>query len=293
LLGEVYALICAFLWALSSTMVKSQAHKLDVVLLGALRTMPALFIYWGLLFFLGQIDDLGQLSLRSWGFLLGSTVVGLFVGDQLYFHSMKRIGLARALPLSTIYPFFTLILATLFLGEALGWPVVLGAVLIVAGAYLLAFPRGADRLDRTRGQQRVELGGVAMALVAALCWSGSTVMMRVGLEDVGVVLANAVRLSALAVMLLGMALRQRSLVQVKDCGMQTLGIVVLSGIVGTGLGSFTLLSAVKLAGAAKTSILTATAPLFAVPFSLILREKVSAWTLLGTVLTMLGVWLTI
>jgi drug/metabolite transporter (DMT)-like permease len=50
---------------------------------------------------------------------------------------------------------------------------------------------------------------------------------------------------------------------------------------------------VQEAGAAKTSVLTAITPLFGVPFSLILRERLSGRTVLGTALTVVGVGLTI
>ena len=290
--GELYAIACAFLWALSSALIKSQVHKMPVVSLGAWRTVPALLLYWGLLLFSRRAGELFELPLRTWAFLAGSTLVGLVVGDLLYFQSMKRIGLSRAMPLSTTYPFFTMILALLFLDEQLGWAVVVGALLIAAGAYLLAFPRQA-RLKGSDEIQDVNLPGVALALAAALCWATSTVMLRVGLEGMDITIANVVRLSVLMIALLPMALRQSKGGQFKKYGLPALSIVFLAGIVGTGLGTFAFLTAVQRAGAARTSILTSATPLFGVPFSLILKERVSRRTLLGTALTVAGVWLTV
>lgn len=291
--GEIYALACALLWALSSALLKSQTHKIHVVFLGALRTIPALLIYWGIVLFTGRVGELLNLPVRSWAYLAGSTLIGLVVGDSIYFQSMKLIGLSRAMPLSTTYPFFTMLLSLLFLDERFGWTVIGGAVLIAGGGYLLALHRGKERLVESQAVRRINSTGVVLALCAALCWSISTVLLRVGLEKADTTLANVVRLSVLMVALFAMTLKLGEIERIKAYGARSLGIVFLAGIVGTGLGTFTFLTAVQRAGAARTSILTATTPLFGVPFSLLLKERPSSRTLVGTSLTMVGVWLTL
>ena len=291
--GEVYAIACAFLWALSSALLKSQTHKMPVVLLAALRTIPAVSMYWGLLVFSGRINELVHLSLRTWAFLAGSTLVGLVLGDLFYFRSMKLIGLSRALPLSTTYPLFTVTLALLFLDEKLGWAIVGGAALTVAGACLLAFPQGIVRIRRSEATREVELVGVALALGAAICWASSTILLRLGLTGVDVAVANSIRLSVLLVVLVAILPKRGKIGRIRDYGLRSVSIVLVAGIIGTGLGTFAFLAAVQRAGAARASILTATSPLFGVPLSLILKEKLSRRTLLGTMLTMAGVWLTV
>ena len=43
--GEAFAIASAFCWALSSTLIKSQTNKIGIVLMGALRTIPAVLVY--------------------------------------------------------------------------------------------------------------------------------------------------------------------------------------------------------------------------------------------------------
>jgi len=297
--GEVYAIASAFLWALSSTLVKSQTEKISIVLMGALRTVPALLIYWSLLVFTGKSGVLLELSLRSWAFLAGATVLGLVIGDLIYFESMKYIGLSRALPLSTTYPFFTIILAFSFLDERITWSIVGGAVLIVGGALLLAFPRGmrSARQGIDTEARQSNLKGVTLALGAAALWGTSTVLLRQGLEGVEVTVANTVRLSILAPVLWVLAARRKELHTLgrytRGEGLKTLGVVTLTGVIGMSLGTFAYLAAVQRAGAARTSVLTSAMPLFGVPFSLLLGEKLTARAVMGTLLTISGVWLTI
>jgi DME family drug/metabolite transporter len=290
--GEVYAIACSFLWAVSSAMTKSQATKMSVVTLGAVRTVPGLLVYWALVLLSGKAREFARFSVRNWVFLGVSTLAGLIVGDLMYHKSLKQIGLARAMPLSMTYPFFTLTLAALFLREPFTWTILVGGALIAVGAYLLAAPRRSVP-TRVVPEAPGQWSGTALAIGAALCWGTSTVLLRVGIDGIDVVVANAIRLSLLAVTLLTISLSAGDLLRVRRHGTRTLGIVVLAGLTGTSLGTYTFLKAVQLAGAAKTSVLTATTPLFGVPISLLLGEKPTPRTLAGTALTMVGIWLTV
>ena len=265
---------------------------MDVISLAAWRSVPGLFISLGLLLYSGRVNDIFHLSLPTLALLIGSTFLGLGLGDLLYFRSMKLIGLARALPLSATYPFFTLILAVVFLSEQLSWAIVGGALLITGGAYLLGFPKGSGRI-RGPAVQEMDLRGVALAVLAAMCWAVSTVILRLGLEGVDIAVANSIRLSVLVIVLFAMLLQRKEIGRIREYGLRSLGIAFLAGVTGTGLGTFMFLAALQQAGAARTSILTATTPLFGVPFSLVLKEKLTSRTLLGTILTVVGVWLTI
>ena len=66
--------------------------------------------------------------------------------------------------------------------------------------------------------------------------------------------------------------------------------MLAAGLLGWGVAASLYSLAIKLAGPAKTSIVGATAPLFAIPLTMVfLHERPSRNTLLGTVLTIAGV----
>ena len=265
---------------------------MDLISLAAWRTLPALLMYLGLLVVSGQWNELLHLPSHLLLRLLLSTLVGLAVGDLFYFRSMKLIGLARGLALSAVYPFFTLILALLFLGERPSWAMIGGAALIAGSVYLLAFPRGI-RKPRSSATEDMDLRGVALALLAAVCWSVSIVILRGVLLELDVVLASSVRQFALVTILFATLLLRGEIGSIRKYGLRSLGTTMVAGIIGNGLGSLAFLTAVQRTGAAKTSILTSTMPLFAVPFSIMLREKLNSRVLLGIAAGVLGVWLTL
>ena len=67
-----------------------------------------------------------------------------------------------------------------------------------------------------------------------------------------------------------------------------------TSLVGTGLGSLFFVLSIQLAGAGRTAVLTSTAPLMAIPFSMLwLHERPTRWTLAGTLLTTLGIVLVV
>jgi DME family drug/metabolite transporter len=293
--GELYAILCALCWALSSTLLKSQTSRVDAISLAAWRTVPGLCIALGLLFYNGRVNDVLHIPLRALLLLVGATSLGLGLGDLVYIRSMKLIGLSRAMPLSATYPFFTVVLAMLFLGEHLTWAMAGGALLITGGAYLLAFPQTPPRSSSFLGhgsvERHVDRRGVTLALAAALCWACATVLTRLGLEEVDAVVANSVRLSVVVVGLFAVLLGRGEVGRIREHGLRALGIVLLAGMIGTGLGTYAFLTALELGGAAKTSILTSTTPLFGVPLSLALGEKLTLRVLGGTTLAVVGVWL--
>src|SRR5207248_1246894 len=104
--------------------------------------------------------------------------VGLVIGDSLYFEALKRIGVARAMPISMGYPVMTSLLAALLLGERLTAMSAVGMLATLVGVYLVAMP--AAGVARALSQQPASgyWAGVALAAVAAACWSLSAIAVK-------------------------------------------------------------------------------------------------------------------
>ena len=98
---------------------------------------------------------------QAWFFLILSTLLGLGLGDSLDFEAIKRIGVARAMPISMAYPVPAALGAVVLLHEPLGPLALLGVALTLGGVYLVAAPpRSTQPVD---GYWR----GVLLASVAA------------------------------------------------------------------------------------------------------------------------------
>jgi bacterial/archaeal transporter family protein len=80
--------------------------------------------------------SLGSVSSRDWLLIAGAGVSGAL--SWLFYFLALKTGLAtRVVAIDRLSIVFVVLLAAAFLGESLGWKVVLGALLMVGGAILV------------------------------------------------------------------------------------------------------------------------------------------------------------
>ncbi|MGE5620545.1 MAG: DMT family transporter [Sphingomonadaceae bacterium] len=292
MIGELSGLGCAAAWAVISTVMRSLSEKISPVVVNGLRCGFATITLVLLVVLLGHAGAVARLPLAGVAAILASGVLGQTVGDAVFVRSMKLLGASRAMPISSINPMLTLILAVAFLGEPLTWGAAGGTLLVICGVYLLAFPynplaHGAH----PRGPS--EKLGLMLALLAATCWSLSTILLRVGLASVDIFVANAVRMGTATVLLLGLDTFQSHGRIPVGLSRRSLVVVGMAGVLSA-FSSLMFLTAVHYAGAAKAATLSSTAPLFGLPLSIFfLREKFSRRIVLGTLLAVFGIWLVV
>jgi drug/metabolite transporter (DMT)-like permease len=111
-----------------------------------------------------------------------------------------------------------------------------------------------------------------------------------GMEGLDSIMVASFRTPALALVLFGIVAMRGTFPKLKALTRRDWVILVVGGIIGWGLGSMLFLLSVQLVGPTRAAILTSTAPLFALPMSVIfLKEEVNRMVLVGTAITVLGV----
>ena len=283
LLGEGVGLLSALAWAATGLLVRAHGAQMHALVINALRCTTA-----GMLFLLVWpfLSTRAPLPPLAWLLLGTSLLFGLGLGDSLYFEALKRIGVARAMPISMGYPVLAAIGAVVLLHESLGPLSALGILLTLSGVYLVALPARSGNASPVHGYWR----GVAMAAAAAVAWSCSTLALGPALQLVDVWTASAVRVPLVGALLWATAsranvlpsraalLHPRALVAIAATGMTSVAATAL------------FLQSVALAGAGRAAVLSATSPLFAVPFSVFLLRESASWRLAaGTLVSVLGV----
>jgi DME family drug/metabolite transporter len=218
-------------------------------------------------------------------------LTGLGLGDSLYFEALKRIGVTRAMPISMAYPVLASIGAVLLLHESMGPLSAVGIALTLGGVYLVAVRPStwSDGSNVKSGSPAGYWFGVALAGIAAVSWSFSTLALSPALQLVDASTATAIRTPLASALLFAAAGRAGVLPQVARLRGSTLAAVVGTGVMSvasTGL----FVWCVSLAGAGRAAVLTATSPLFAVPLSVLLLGEPGSWRIVaGTVASVLGV----
>jgi drug/metabolite transporter (DMT)-like permease len=280
------------MWALTSVLLASQAGRLRPLIMSAIRSVTASLILIGLLIATSGLVQMQEMTFITGISMAGSGIMGQAVGDTLYINALGSLGVTRTFPITnSAYPFITFILAVILLGEDVTWTLPIGGALIVTGiTWIVLEQRRAD----ADSDVRVELlRGVVLAVAAALAWATATVWLRGQQGDLTALGAASLRIpAACAAVLVTIAITSRGERPLRAVTRRSLGIVALAGILGTGLGSILFIYAVDDIGAARTAFLTTSAPVFALPMGVVfLAERITPRELIGTVLTIAGIWL--
>jgi drug/metabolite transporter (DMT)-like permease len=245
----------------------------------------------------GQFADASALTIFS---MAASGILGQALGDTLYINGLAILGVNRSFPITnSAYPFLTLLLAILLLGEDLTWTLPIGGVLIVSGIVWIVREQHAAEANNP---VRVDvMRGVLFALAAASAWSLATIVLRGQQGNLDAVGAANLRIPAASLSVWATIAMTRNRFGSASARPdpspapitpQGIAMVALAGLIGTGVGSVLFIYAVEDLGAARTAFLTTSAPLFALPMGfLFLRERLTPRILFGTVATIGGIWL--
>ena len=122
--------------ALTSILAKIGIEGVNSNLATAIRTFVVLLMSWGMVFLTNAQTGLGEISRRSWLFLILS---GLATGGSwLCYYKALQIGQAsKVVPIDKLSVVITMVLAALILKEQFTPKSILGCVLIAAGTLLM------------------------------------------------------------------------------------------------------------------------------------------------------------
>jgi transporter family protein len=287
--GELVALLSALLWSMASVLLAMGARRIHVLPLNLLRCIVSTAFFWALLPFFGGLEALTAIPPSAWSWLVVSVLGLLVVGDTLYFRAMDLAGVSWAMPVAAINPLWVVLMAAVFVGEPLTWPLVVGALLVIGGVILVSRSTagGGEEQPVDPGARRK---GLLMALLVSVLWAAGLTALKPATAGIHSVVANSVRQPLGALLLLLLSLRGERWRALKRLDRKSWAVIAVASLVGTGLGTLFFIMAVQMAGAGRTAVLTSTSPLMAVPFSMLwLHERPTRWTLAGTLLTTTGV----
>lgn len=132
----LFALLSAVFAALTSILAKVGIEGVNSTLATAVRTLVVLAMAWGMVFLTHAQSGLGEISRKSWLFLILS---GLATGASwLCYYKALQIGEAsKVVPIDKLSVVLTLILAFVFLHEEFTAKSIAGCVLIGLGTLMM------------------------------------------------------------------------------------------------------------------------------------------------------------
>ncbi len=132
----IFALLSAVFAALTSILAKVGINGVNSNLATAIRTVVVVFMSWGMVFLTNAQGGIGDISRKSWLFLILS---GLATGASwLCYYKALQIGDAsKVVPIDKLSVVITLVLAFVFLHEQFTFKSLIGCVLIGVGTLIM------------------------------------------------------------------------------------------------------------------------------------------------------------
>lgn len=136
----VFALLAAVSAAIVVTLSKAGIKTVDSSLAFAVQSVLIVLIAWGVVAWQGNLPDVARIDRRSLLFLVLAGVLTC-LSSLFSFQALKLGDASRASPLDKVSLVFSIILAVIFLKEKVNWQVIVGALLMLAGALFIAFSK--------------------------------------------------------------------------------------------------------------------------------------------------------
>lgn len=134
----IFAILSAVFAALTSILAKVGIDGVNSNLATALRTIVVLIMAWGMVFITNTQTGLGDISRKSWIFLILS---GLATGASwlFYYRALQMGDASKVVVIDKLSVVLTLVLAYLFLHEDFTTKSLVGAVLITVGTLVMVW----------------------------------------------------------------------------------------------------------------------------------------------------------
>ena len=285
---EALALVAAACWAVAALFSAPAAQRLGAIAFSRWRMLFAALLLWGIALGTGGWRSLDA---SAFGLLALSGLIGIFIGDTALFACMNRLGPRRSGVLFATHALFSAVFAWLFLGESLlGWALV-GSGLLVAGV-MLAILRGrredeSHAWEQTRGRLVI---GVALGLLAALCQSVATLMLKplmAGGTDA--IAGSAMRMSTAFAAHAVLVLFWRRARAAQPLRWREAAQVFGSAAIAMALGMTLILQAMQHGQAGLVAILSSVTPIVVLPLLWLVYRRRPAWgAWAGAVLAVAG-----
>ena len=301
-IGEIAALTAALLWTISSMLwgqINLSALGLNLCknVLGSLM----LILHLTALLYFADRSALFLAPSASWFWLGLSGLIGVVIGDTVYFRSLQIMGARRALIMATTGPIFAALLGWFFLQESLTSLAITGIVLTVAGVLVVVADRTAKQEEPGLMPGRLR-DGIALGLTGALCQSVGGLCSKLGMVDADgnpicdAAEATLIRLAIAAVVTVGYVVVRGQLASILENARKwvSLRLILPATAVGTWLGIWMSQIAYQYSEIAIAQTLLATCPLFAIPVVWLAEgHRITAIGVVGTIVALAGIYLAV
>ena len=273
------ALGAATAWAVAAVLFKQTTERVSPLGLTLVKGLVAV-VPLGILVTLGSYE----FPARGVGILVLSGVLGIAIGDSLFFAALRELPAHLVVLLGLAGQALTVIGAVAVLGEMPSPAQWLGIALVLGGIAAAFAERGKEDEARTRR-------GILFGVGSVLAMASGTLIAKVGLESVPALPATLLRLLAGTggILLLGIVTGRLGAWLRPVLDVRVIRPLAGAILIGT-LGGFWLFHfALERADVSLVNAIAASEPLFVMPLAaLVLHERIGRRAVFGGLLGVVG-----
>ena len=189
-----FAFASAFFAGITAILAKCGIRKTDSSVATAIRTVVVLLFSWLMVFLSHSQDSIRSLPAKAWLFLVLS---GLATGASwlCYFRALQLGDVNKVTPIDKSSTVLTMLLASIFLNEPMTLLKALCAAGIAAGTYLMIQKKETQAEKSPKSK-----AWLFYALCSAGAASLTSILAKIGIEDVESNLGTAIRTSVVLMM---------------------------------------------------------------------------------------------
>ena len=219
----IIAVLSALFAGLTSILAKCGIRKTDSDVATALRTIVVLLFSWIMVFIVGSVNTIAQITPKSLLFLILS---GIATGASwiCYFKALSVGDVNKVIPVDKSSTVLTVLLAIILFSETNHLAVKLvGTVLLAVGIFMMIEKKKA-------GAKQTKVLWLPYAFGSAVFAALTSILAKVGIEGVESNLATAIRTGVVLVMAWLIVLIKGKQKQLKSLDKKELGFIALSGL---------------------------------------------------------------
>lgn len=280
----MFAFGSALFAGLTSILAKCGIKKTDSTAATAIRTIAVLAFSWLMVFIVGSQREITSISLKSWVFLILS---GIATGASwlCYFKALSLGDINKVVPIDKSSTVLTIILALIFFGEEIT-PIKLAAIVLIAvGTFLMIQKR---ETKASSGEKGKSAGWLIYALLSAVFASLTSILGKIGIDNVESNLGTAIRTAVVLLMAWMMVFITNKQSSVKQVDKKELCFILVSGV-ATGASWLCYYKALQDGPASVVVPIDKLSILVTVAFSyIVFKEKLSVKSLVGLIMIVVG-----
>lgn len=198
-IGEISALITAILWAVSSYFFANAINRIGSLSVNFLRLLISLLLLIPTILIFNIWETI---SLRQWILLMMSGIIGLSVGDALFFKSLEYLSPRIGTLVTSLSPAISAIMAYFFLTERISFINVTGMIIALSGVMIVVLKKEENTGNAKNSHELNK--GLMYAFLYTLGQGGGIILARFAYDEgrVNSITATAIRIFPAALVLL-------------------------------------------------------------------------------------------